>query len=135
MYYNIFLFSANKKVHSEAYGCSYRGCSWNSGTQGIDWDYYSTTNGNCTYCMNECDNDQSCEGVECGGEHCSWWKNGKCDEAHEHTLSSNGIDVMCVKKRDFSSKGTFLNQITLISILSCITRKYYMSYILIRPYI
>ena len=107
MYYNIFLFSANKKVHSEAYGCSYRGCSWNSGTQGIDWDYYSTTNGNCTYCMNECDNDQSCEGVECGGEHCSWWKNGKCDEAHEHTLSSNGIDVMCVKKRDFSSKGTF----------------------------
>ena len=71
IYYNIFLFSANKKVHSEAYGCSYRGCSWNSGTQGIDWDYYSTTNGNCTYCMRECDKEEKCEGVECGGEHCS----------------------------------------------------------------
>ena len=99
-----FLFIANKRVHSEAYGCSYKGCDWDTGKQGKDWDYYSTTNGNCTYCMNECDQDTTCEGVECGGDHCSWWKNGKCDEAHEHTLSSNGVDKMCVKKRDFRGK-------------------------------
>ena len=55
--------------------------------------------------MNECDKDKTCEGVECGGSHCSWWKNGKCDEAHEHTLPSNGKDKMCVKKPNFRGEG------------------------------
>ena len=54
--------------------------------------------------MNECDKDTGCEGVECGGSHCSWWKNGKCDDDHEHTLPSNGVDKMCVKKPDFRGK-------------------------------
>ena len=97
----ILIFISGYKVESEAYGCSYKGCDWSTGVQGTDWDYYSTTNGNCTYCMNECDKDKTCEGVECGGSHCSWWKNGKCDEAHEHTLPSNGKDKMCVKKPNF----------------------------------
>ena len=70
----ILIFISGYKVESEAYGCSYKGCDWSTGVQGTDWDYYSTTNGNCTYCMNECDKDKTCEGVECGGSHCSWWK-------------------------------------------------------------
>ena len=54
--------------------------------------------------MDKCDKDEACEGVECGGSYCSWWKNGKCDEAHEHTVADNGVDKMCVKNQDFSGK-------------------------------
>ena len=75
-----------------------------TGEQGIDWDYYSTINGNCSYCTNECDKDETCQGVECGGNHCSWWKNGKCDETYEQTLPSNGIDRMCIKTPYFQGE-------------------------------
>ena len=104
------LLSSGYQVASEAYGCSYKGCDWSTGEQGVDWDYFSRSNGNCTYCMNECDKDKTCEGVECGGSHCSWWKNGKCDDAHEHTLPSNGKDKMCVKKPNFRGKWRFIVQ-------------------------
>ena len=87
--------------------CSYKGCNWSTGEEGTDWGYFSTTNGDCTYCTNECDKDETCEGVECGGSHCSWWKNGKCDETYEHTLPSNGIDKMCVKTPYFLGETNF----------------------------
>ena len=89
-------------LRSDSYKCSMRGCNWDTSIKDIDWGYYSTTNGNCSLCMKICDIDTACEGVECGGSHCSWWKNGKCDEAHEHTLASNGVDKMCIKRQNFS---------------------------------
>ena len=93
----ILIFISGYKVESEAYGCSYKGCDWSTGVQGTDWDYYSTTNGNCTYCMNECDKDKTCEGVECGGSHCSWWKNGKCNNANQLKVSADYNVLTCLK--------------------------------------
>ena len=73
------------------YKCSDRHCYWNKYKKNIDWGYYSASNGNCSFCKNECSKDSDCGAVECGGNinYCSWWKIGKCateeERAVEHT--------------------------------------------------
>ena len=86
---------------TERYECSFDMCLWDDEAEGVDWGYFSTTNGDCTYCKNECDKEETCEAIECGGGYCSWWKNGKCDEAHEHDGAPEEGLKTCIKKPDF----------------------------------
>ena len=80
-----------------AYECINKRCDWATGVENIDWGYYSTTNGNCGICKKSCSKNVSCEAVECGESYCSWWKNGKCNEEHELTQSSDGFVLTCLK--------------------------------------
>ena len=80
-----------------AYECINRRCDRASGVENIDWGYYSTTNGNCQFCKYSCSNNVNCEAVECDASYCSWWKNGKCNEAKELTQESNEGVLTCLK--------------------------------------
>ena len=51
-----------------------------------------------------CDNDVACEAVECGENHCIWWKNNKCNDNHEfHDLDSGNLQT-CVKNAEVQRK-------------------------------
>ena len=77
-------------LFSDQYEFINKRCDDLSGVKDIDWGYYSTKDGDCSKCMYLCSKDQDCETVECGGNYCKWWKNGKCDDEKELTLLSNG---------------------------------------------
>ena len=74
----IFL-EVNSKDHY--YACSHRHCKRTNRhyNKFVDWGYYSTTNGECKFCMDKCSSDPKCGGVVCGElDYCSWWALGKC---------------------------------------------------------
>ena len=82
----------------EMYQCFDNGCTWDMDAKNIDWGYYSTANGNCSFCVETCGKNVDCEAVECGGDYCSWWKNGKCKEVHELSRAFGGETQTCIKR-------------------------------------
>ena len=78
------------------YHCFEKECVFDKDAENIEWGHYSTTNGNCSFCMETCSKNADCEAVECGGSYCSWWKNEKCNEVHELTSSEEG-SLTCIK--------------------------------------
>ena len=52
-------------------------------------------------CTEKCDSDENCGSVECGGDHCSWWKKGVCSVGEELGESSDAEEdptKICRKK-------------------------------------
>ena len=85
----------------------------------VDWGFYTEndqpiTGNNCESCMSKCENDENCGSVECGRDqelqhqqtkhsHCSWWRNGNCEEAFEYSLDQNKQNYIWTCKK----QGTF----------------------------
>eukprot|EP00940_MAST-03C_sp_MAST-3C-sp2_P000443 g443.t1 len=67
--------------------CNNNACNKADFTQGVDWGYYDSTNGDCGFCQNLCEADPECHAIECGGGYCSWWKWGACVEQEAGTIS------------------------------------------------
>ena len=44
-----------------------------------------------------CERNTTCEGVECGGGYCSWWKNDKCNDPHDFSDDPPGMYQTCIK--------------------------------------
>ena len=63
-----------------------------------DWGYFDETDTNCDDCKEKCIEDETCESVECGNGNCRWWKNGKCNENHQLTISKDGQLLTCLKE-------------------------------------
>ena len=84
-------------VLNTRYECINKKCDRTTGLENIDWGSYAAENGNCIACKDSCSKNVSCESVECGESYCVWWKNGKCDEAHELTESSDILALTCLK--------------------------------------
>ena len=80
-----------------AYECISRACSRDLKFKNIDWGYYFHDNEDCRLCKGYCMKDSECQSVECGKDYCIWWKNGKCDDAHELTHSMAGLGLTCLK--------------------------------------
>ena len=89
-------------MYTVPYECIKKICDWTIGVENIDRGDYATTDGNCESCMYTCSINESCEAVECGDGYCRWWNNGKCNEAHELTQTSDGFVLTCLK----DGKGT-----------------------------
>ena len=84
------------------YLCTWNGCNKKEYENNTDYGFYSKENGNCDICIGLCDSDKECEGIECGWNYCSWWKNGKCKKRQEYTIKSSVLKVLpalktCIK--------------------------------------
>ena len=77
--------------------CTWSGCKWEEYENDTDYGYYLNANGSCSHCMRLCDLDQYCEGIECGFDYCSWWKNGKCQKPQEYSLKNTRPMKTCLK--------------------------------------
>ena len=63
---------------------------------------------NCSECMDQCDDDPKCEGVECGSIYCSLLKNGQCNKT-ELISTPNSHKETCFKVIAFECK---INRLT-----------------------
>ena len=72
-------------LFAENFVCQKKGCNWPDYKEGVDWGYYSKTDGSCTKCQKTCSMDKACGSLECGNGYCSWWKVGKCSSKSEQT--------------------------------------------------
>ena len=61
------------------------------------WGYYSEEIGQCSSCKSYCENDATCEAVECGESYCTWWKNGGCNEYSKLTTANTENLRTCIK--------------------------------------
>ena len=66
--------------------------------ENIDWGYYLNQVGGCENCMKACDEDRSCDAVECGNGYCSWWKNRQCLNPDILTSDYEDSTQTCIKK-------------------------------------
>ena len=85
----------------DGFSCTNDICSWSDYVEGLDWGYYSKSNGDCSICKQRCSHDINCGSIECGNNYCSWWKKGKCTA--EQSNHANSADLTC--RRD--SAGIF----------------------------
>ena len=81
------------------YICERKTCTWYSEGEEIDWGYFTKKDGNCSSCIDMCDNHLGCQAVECEGDYCSWWKNDKCVTPN----ADSSLIQTCVKNT--TSKG------------------------------
>ena len=97
----------SRMLHSntnETYKCTNTVCKWEDDRKNIDWGYLTNSTGNCTFCINLCDQELFCQAVECGNGYCSWWKNDKCNHPYrlDKTLET------CTKISFSNGKGNCL---------------------------
>ena len=67
---------------------------------------YSDTNGNCTFCEEQCDKDVNCLAIECGLTNCLGWKNGKCSDKQDMGIATRSALQTCIKTFDVTSKNS-----------------------------
>ena len=84
-------------LNFNTFNCTNKTCNRHSSGEGIDWGYYTELAGDCENCMSRCDNDDSCEAAECGLDHCIWWENNKCNDAHELRNDISESAKTCIK--------------------------------------
>ena len=82
----------------ENYRCTTKTCFWNMQKENIDWGYYANQTGDCKRCMKSCDEDKSCDAVECGSGYCSWWKNSRCTDPDIDPDNTKDSTRTCVKR-------------------------------------
>ena len=97
-----FVVTFDAPSESMGYLCTWNGCNKKEYENNTDYGFYSKENGNCDICIGLCDSDKECEGIECGWNYCSWWKNGKCKKRQEYTIKSSVLKVLpalktCIK--------------------------------------
>ena len=84
-------------LNFNTFNCANKTCNRHSSGEYIDWGYYTEWEGNCEDCMSICDNNDTCEAVECGSGHCIWWTNNKCNDAHEFSKDISASSKTCIK--------------------------------------
>ena len=99
---NIDFISASS-VATSAYDCYRKECTWNNSVENEDFGYYPSTNLSCSRCMDECDDDPKCKGVECGLKLCRWWKNQTCNKTQLLFTPKKDIET-CFKMIPFQCK-------------------------------
>ena len=102
----------SEAIPNPGYQCTYHECKWSDYIKNIDWGFYLQNGRNitgCSLCMAECDRDSLCSSIECGTDqhlqdgtvitpYCSYWRNGKCEEADEFKLNPGNFIWTCKKK-------------------------------------
>ena len=79
----------------DGFSCTSFHCSRTDYLEGLDWGYYSKSNGDCSTCKQHCSDDINCDSIECGNNYCSWWKKGKCtSEQSDHASTAH---VFCLR--------------------------------------
>ena len=96
--------------HHGKFGCFPKACDQLSLTENVDYGYFSNVRGNCTACRDFCEQDDSCQAVECGDHHCLWWKNDKCNKVRTMRPVSGFLQT-CVKDTFIEVKGNLLEKI------------------------
>ena len=94
------------------FGCFSKACDQSSLAENVDYGYFSNVHGNCTACRDFCEQDDSCQAVECGDHHCLWWKNDKCNNVRTMGPVSGYLQT-CVKDIFVEVKGNLFQGNTL----------------------
>ena len=90
------------------FGCfESKACDQTSLTEKEDYGYYSNVDGDCIACRGFCEQDDFCQAVECGDQHCLWWANEKCNNAQTMTSVSGDLQT-CVKDIFIEAKGIYI---------------------------
>jgi len=78
--------------------CSFDGCNREDYNEGIDWGFFSKTNGDCAFCAFHCEMTEFCHAFECGTGDCVWWEFGKC---RFFDANRNSDQWTCRKKQQY----------------------------------
>ena len=131
MQYNV----PNELIPNPRYKCTGHECPWSNYKEGIHWGLYKENGkqmGNCTLCMNKCENDPECGSLECGLDlplpdgtvkkaHCSWWKRGTCETAGEFSTNPHNLIMTCKKQGKFKHVKINILHIITFLFMQCTT--------------
>ena len=70
-----------------------------------NFGYNTTLNFSCSECMDKCDEDMVCDGVECGSNHCRLLTNNTCNKTQLIPKPSKSKET-CFKAIPFQCKVT-----------------------------
>ena len=98
---------------NSAYDCFKKECFSNNTTEFLDIKSNLMATSNCSECMDQCDDDPKCEGVECDSLNCSLLKNGRCNKT-ELTSNPKSSRETCFKMIAFECKTTRLSKLRFI---------------------
>ena len=76
-----------------------------------------------------CDQNKTCESVECGDYYCSWWKNDKCNDDHELSDQGYGLINTCVKISDDEDDNGRIIHLKKNTVIKTITQCYEIYYV------